>query len=97
MWGSGFDAGGAQDAAQTLTGMGGAHANSFPSFVPAAQPAADTAAGSAAGEAPGPAGESQGGYATQEGASQGATALWDDRGLGRSAQEEHDATIALYG
>ena len=55
MWGSGFDAGGDQDAAQTLTGMGGAHTNSFPSFVPAAQPAADTAAGSAAGpgEAPG--------------------------------------------
>ena len=56
MWGSGFDAGGDQDAAQTLTGMGGAHTNSFPSFVPAAQPAADTAAGSAAGEASGPAG-----------------------------------------
>ena len=77
MWGSGFDVGGAQDAAQTLTGMGGAHTNSFPSFVPAAQPAADTAAGSAAGEAPGPAGESQGGYATQEGASQGATETVD--------------------
>ena len=77
MYGAGFDVGGAQDAAQSLMGMGGAHANSFPTFIPAAQPAADTAAGSAAGEAPGPAGESQGGYATQEGASQGATEAVD--------------------
>ena len=26
-----------------------------------------------------------------------AATLWDDRGLGRSSEEEHDATVALYG
>ena len=97
MWGTGFDVGGAQDAAQTLTGMGGAHANSFPSFVPAAQPAADTAAGSAAGEAPGPAGESQGGYATQEGASQGATEAVDSVRLAAASTIVPGCGLALVG
>ena len=92
-----FDVGGAQDAAQTLTGMGCAHANSFPSFVPAAQPAADTAAGSAAGEAPGPAGESQGGYATQEGASQGATEAVDSVRLAAARTIVPGCGLALAG
>ena len=97
MYGAGFDVGGAQDAAQSLMGMGGAHANSFPSFVPAAQPAADTAAGSAAGEAPGPAGESQGGYATQEGASQGATETVDSVRLAAARTIVPGCGLALVG
>ena len=97
MYGAGFDVGDAQGAAQSLMGMGGANANSFPTFIPAAQPAADTAAGSAAGEASGPAGESQGVYATQEGASQGATEAVDSVRLAAARTIVPGCGLALAG
>ena len=97
MYGAGFDAGGAQTAAESLIGMGGLDTNGFfEPDLPAGQPAG-TAAGSAAGEASGPAGESQGGPVSQEGVSQGATETVDPVRLAAARTLVPGCGLALAG